>query len=108
MDMADLIANARNGSQRAAGRLLSLVEGDRRDEVLAGIGGSQAILDIWITGPPGAGKSPTIPAPVGAYHAPGRRVGVLAVGPSSTFSVGPLLGARSRMTRHLNDPKAMT
>ena len=35
MDIADLIAGARNGSPRAAGRLLTLVEGDRRDEVLA-------------------------------------------------------------------------
>ena len=38
MDIADLIAGARDGSPRAAGRLLSLVEGDRRDEVLASIG----------------------------------------------------------------------
>ncbi len=37
MSIDDLIAAARNGSQRAAGRLLSLIEGDRRDEVLAGI-----------------------------------------------------------------------
>jgi len=38
MTIADLIAGARNGSPRAAGRLLSLVEGERRDEVLASIG----------------------------------------------------------------------
>ncbi|MGB9303339.1 MAG: AAA family ATPase, partial [Mycobacterium sp.] len=80
MDIADLIANARNGSQRAAGRLLSLVEGDRRDEVLAAIDRASAhsVLVIGITGPPGAGKSTTIAALVGAYRLRGRRVAVLA------------------------------
>ena len=34
MTIAELIANARNGSTRAVGRLLSMVESDRRDEVL--------------------------------------------------------------------------
>jgi LAO/AO transport system kinase len=107
MDIADLIANARNGSQRAAGRLLSLVEGDRRDEVLATIGGAQAILVIGITGPPGAGKSTTIAALVGAYRERGCRVAVLAVDPSSPFSGGALLGDRIRMTRHINDSEVM-
>jgi LAO/AO transport system kinase len=107
MDIGDLLANARNGSQRAAGRLLSLVEGERRDEVLAGIGPSQAILVIGITGPPGAGKSTTIAALVGAYRERGRRVAVLAVDPSSPFSGGALLGDRIRMTRHINDSDVM-
>jgi LAO/AO transport system kinase len=107
MDIADLIADARNGSQRAAGRLLSLVEGDRRDEVLASIGGAQAILVIGITGPPGAGKSTTIAALVGAYRERGCRVAVLAVDPSSPFSGGALLGDRIRMTRHINDSEVM-
>jgi LAO/AO transport system kinase len=40
MTIADLIAGARNGSQRAAGRLLILAEGERRDEVLASFGPS--------------------------------------------------------------------
>jgi len=107
MDISDLIANARNGSQRAAGRLLSLVEGDRRDEVLSSLGPTQPILVIGITGPPGAGKSTTIAALVGAYRERGRRVAVLAVDPSSPFSGGALLGDRIRMTRHINDSDVM-
>ncbi len=102
MTIADLITDARNGSQRAAGRLLSLVEGERRDEVLAGIGPS-SVLVIGITGPPGAGKSTTIGALVGAYRERGRRVAVLAVDPSSPFSGGALLGDRIRMAAHIND-----
>jgi len=102
MTITDLIAGALNGSQRAAGRLLSLVEGERRDEVLASIGPS-TIRVIGITGPPGAGKSTTIGALVGAYRERGCRVAVLAVDPSSPFSGGALLGDRIRMTAHIND-----
>ncbi len=103
MDVADLIARARSGSPRAAGRLLSLVESDRRDEVLAVVGPSSDVRVIGITGPPGAGKSTTIAALVGAYREQGRRVAVLAVDPSSPFSGGALLGDRIRMTAHIND-----
>ena len=105
MTIADLIAGARNGSQRAAGRLLSLVEGERRDEVLASIGPSSVRAGpvIGITGPPGAGKSTTIAALVGAYRERGCRVAVLAVDPSSPFSGGALLGDRIRMAAHIND-----
>jgi LAO/AO transport system kinase len=105
MTIADLITGARNGSPRAAGRLLSLVEGERRDEVLASIGSSSAFAGpvIGITGPPGAGKSTTIAALVGAYRERGCRVAVLAVDPSSPFSGGALLGDRIRMAAHIND-----
>ncbi|OBI16522.1 LAO/AO transport system ATPase [Mycobacterium sp. E2327] len=105
MTIADLIAGARNGSPRATGRLLSLVEGDQRDEVLASIGPATAVdvRVIGITGPPGAGKSTTVGALVGAYRERGSRVAVLAVDPSSPFSGGALLGDRIRMTAHIND-----
>jgi LAO/AO transport system kinase len=105
MTIADLITGARNGSPRAAGRLLSLVEGSQRDEVLASIGPSSARAGpvIGITGPPGAGKSTTITALVGAYRERGCRVAVLAVDPSSPFSGGALLGDRIRMAAHIND-----
>lgn len=104
MDISDLIIKARNGSPRAAGRLLSLVESERRDEVLSVIGPASAELRvIGITGPPGAGKSTTIGALVGAYRERGLRVAVLAVDPSSPFSGGALLGDRIRMTAHIND-----
>jgi LAO/AO transport system kinase len=109
MEIADLIANARNGSPRAAGRLLSLVEGDRRDEVLENLSGAgvRDVRVIGITGPPGAGKSTTIAALVGAYRQRGCRVAVLAVDPSSPFSGGALLGDRIRMAAHINDPDVL-
>ena len=55
MDVAELIAAARSGNTRAAGRLLSLVESDRRDEVLAEVGPATVPV-IGVTGPPGAGQ----------------------------------------------------
>lgn len=103
LDVSDLIIKARNGSPRAVGRLLSLVEGERRDEVLTAIGPAVPVRVIGITGPPGAGKSTTIGALVGAYREHGQRVAVLAVDPSSPFSGGALLGDRIRMTAHIND-----
>jgi long-chain acyl-CoA synthetase len=102
-DIQELIAAARDGSTRAAGRLLTLVESARRGEVLAALGRSTARV-VGITGPPGAGKSTTIAALVGTYRQQGHRVAVLAVDPSSPYSGGALLGDRIRMAAHINDP----
>ena len=106
MTIEELVAAARNGSTRAAGRLLSLVESTRRDEVLAAIGDRTARV-IGVTGPPGAGKSTTIAVLVTAYRQRGSRVAVLAVDPSSPYSGGALLGDRIRMAAHINDPDVL-
>jgi LAO/AO transport system kinase len=105
-DIADLITAARNGSARAAGRLLSLVESSRRDDVLAHISPTDVQV-IGVTGPPGAGKSTTVAVLVTAYRKLGLRVAVLAVDPSSPYSGGALLGDRIRMAAHINDPDVL-
>jgi LAO/AO transport system kinase len=102
MTIEELVDAARSGSTRAAGRLLSLVESSRRDEVL-GVVGNHSARVIGITGPPGAGKSTTIAVLVAAYRGQGKRVAVLAVDPSSPYSGGALLGDRIRMAAHIND-----
>lgn len=106
MDIAELITAARGGSTRAVGRLLSLVESARRDEVLAVVGPA-AVPVVGVTGPPGAGKSTTIAVLVAAYRERGQRVAVLAVDPSSPYSGGALLGDRIRMAQHINDPDVL-
>src|ERR1700723_874579 len=103
MNVADLIQASLSGSTRATGRLLSLIEGDRRDEVLAALDTASARV-VGITGPPGAGKSTTIAALVGGYRERGMRVAVLAVDPSSPYSGGAILGDRLRMAAHIDDP----
>ncbi|MEU4312854.1 methylmalonyl Co-A mutase-associated GTPase MeaB [Nocardia sp. NPDC024068] len=103
---AELIAAARAGSVRAAGRLLTLVEGSRRAEVLELLAPA-VIRVVGLTGPPGAGKSTTVAAVVTAYRAQGLRVAVLAVDPSSPYSGGALLGDRIRMAAHIDDPQVL-
>lgn len=107
MTIDELVAAARDGSQRATGRLLSFVESDRRDEVLEALGDVPSAPVVGITGPPGAGKSTTVGALVGAYRERGQRVAVLAVDPSSPYSGGALLGDRIRMAAHINDPEVL-
>jgi LAO/AO transport system kinase len=107
MTIDELIAEARNGSARATGRLLSLVESARRDDVLDALGATNPVRVIGLTGPPGAGKSTTVAALVTAYRARELRVAVLAVDPSSPYSGGALLGDRIRMAAHINDPDVL-
>jgi LAO/AO transport system kinase len=58
---------------------------------------------VGITGPPGVGKSTTTSALVTALRRADKRVGVLAIDPSSPFSGGALLGDRVRMSEHATD-----
>ena len=58
---------------------------------------------VGITGSPGVGKSTATNALVTELRTAGKRVGVLAVDPSSPFSGGALLGDRVRMQDHATD-----
>ncbi|MGW4730332.1 methylmalonyl Co-A mutase-associated GTPase MeaB [Streptomyces shenzhenensis] len=106
-DVSSLVAQARDGRPRAVARLISLVEGasPQLREVMAALApltGSAYV--VGLTGSPGVGKSTSASALVTAYRKQGRRVGVLAVDPSSPFSGGALLGDRVRMSEHASDP----
>jgi LAO/AO transport system kinase len=58
---------------------------------------------IGLTGSPGVGKSTTTSLLLTAYRGQGKRIGVLAVDPSSPFTGGALLGDRVRMQEHATD-----
>jgi LAO/AO transport system kinase len=87
--------------------LISLVEdaSPKLREVMAGLAPYSGHAQIvGITGAPGVGKSTSTSALVTALRERDKRVGVLAVDPSSPFSGGALLGDRVRMQDHALDP----
>jgi len=109
-DVEDLVARALRGEHRAVARLISLVETDTAAgrlllrEVAARLAPYTGRAHVvGLTGPPGVGKSTSTSALVAALRRRGRRVGVLAVDPSSPFSGGALLGDRVRMQDHALD-----
>ena len=102
----DLVARARTGDARAVARLISLVEdaSPLLREVMAALAPHTGHAQIvGITGSPGVGKSTSTNALVTELRRAGKRVGVLAVDPSSPFSGGALLGDRVRMQDHALD-----
>jgi LAO/AO transport system kinase len=107
VDVGDLVERARKGEARAVARLISLVEdaSPLLRPVMAALAPlrGRAVV-VGLTGSPGVGKSTSTSALVSSYRKLGRRVGVLAVDPSSPFSGGALLGDRVRMQTHATDP----
>ncbi|MGH3415523.1 MAG: methylmalonyl Co-A mutase-associated GTPase MeaB [Actinocrinis sp.] len=107
-DVPALVDRARKGDPRAVARLISMVEdgSPALREVMATLapytGGAYI---VGLTGSPGVGKSTSTNALVAEYRARGKRIGVLAVDPSSPFSGGALLGDRVRMQDHATDPE---
>jgi LAO/AO transport system kinase len=103
----ELAERVRKGHLRAIARLITRVEsGD--PEV------RQAMAELYkstgrahvvgITGVPGAGKSTLVAELVQEYRASGRKVGIVAIDPSSPFSGGAILGDRIRMGELASDP----
>ncbi|HEY2297380.1 MAG TPA: methylmalonyl Co-A mutase-associated GTPase MeaB [Jatrophihabitans sp.] len=105
-DLDELVTRTRESDPRAVARLISLVENDspKLRDVAAALGPHTGHAQVvGLTGAPGVGKSTTTSALVAMLRAAGKRVGVLAVDPSSPFSGGALLGDRVRMQDHATD-----
>ncbi|GAT65453.1 methylmalonyl Co-A mutase-associated GTPase MeaB [Planomonospora sp. ID91781] len=110
MDLDVLVEGVRQGRPRAVARLITLVENG--SPVLREISAELVRLCaarperariIGLTGSPGVGKSTSTAMLVRTFRERGRKVGVLAVDPSSPFTGGALLGDRVRMQDHATD-----
>ncbi|MDA8250296.1 MAG: methylmalonyl Co-A mutase-associated GTPase MeaB [Rhodospirillales bacterium] len=99
-DWPALLSGLRQGDRRALSRLISLVEARAPgwQEAMHGVftmaGKARA---VGITGSLGTGKSTLTGRLAAVFAGRGRKVGILAVDPSSPFSGGAILGDRIRM-----------
>ncbi len=88
---------------RALAKAVSIVEagGEARRKLMRQLyPHTGKAFTIGITGPTGTGKSTLVDKIVQEYRHRGRKVGVLAIDPSSPFTGGALLGDRLRMMDH--------
>ena len=100
----ELVERVCAGEVRSLARAISLVENDTPE--------AQAVLSacfpftgralrIGVTGAPGAGKSTLVDRLARSWRESGRKVGIVAVDPTSPFTGGAILGDRIRMQERL-------
>jgi LAO/AO transport system kinase len=96
----DLVKKLLQGDEKSAARLISMIE----EELPEGYRAISLIYPhigkahtIGITGAPGAGKSTLIGKLAASFADDGKKIGIIAVDPTSVRSGGALLGDRIRM-----------
>ena len=105
--MQNIVERLLNGDRRALARMVTLIENDTplARKWLAELHQHAGHAHIvGVTGAPGAGKSTLVTRLVRELRNRGRKVGVVAVDPTSPFSGGALLGDRIRMMELAGDP----
>ena len=99
----ELASQVLKGDHRALAKAISVVEvgGEPcRSLIRAIYPRTGRAFTIGITGPTGTGKSTLVDKTIEEFRKRGRKVGVLAIDPSSAFTGGALLGDRLRMIGH--------
>ena len=103
----DYIPGVLEGRVTAIARLMSRAEAGNeecRDAFSTLFQNSRGAHVVGITGVPGSGKSTLVAALVKAICDQGRKVGIIAIDPSSPFSGGSILGDRIRMSEVATNP----
>ena len=101
--VSELASRVLKGEHRVVAKAISIVEG-------AGLARRRLIHELYprtgkaftigVTGPTGTGKSTLVDKAIEEFRERGRKVGVLAIDPSSPFTGGAILGDRIRMMGH--------
>ena len=94
------------GDKRALARLMTYVDNRHEDlmKIMSEVyGHAGCAYRIGITGPPGAGKSTLVDKLIKHFRGQNKKVGVVAIDPSSPFTGGAGLGDRIRMMDHSSD-----
>jgi LAO/AO transport system kinase len=100
MDLESLTDAILAGRYRALAQAISMVEREapETERLLASLYASTGSARIiGVTGSPGSGKSTLVAALAKHYRSHDKRVGIIAVDPTSPFTGGAILGDRIRM-----------
>jgi LAO/AO transport system kinase len=101
------IDRLRSGNARALARAISTIENhapgwvELLKELFSYTGQART---IGLTGAPGAGKSTLVDQLAKSYRKEDKKIGIIAVDPTSPYSGGAILGDRIRMQEHFSDP----
>src|SRR5262245_50936054 len=103
MLLATLCVGGKPAIAAALAELERMPEAASTLSLLDAVYGAPIAHVVELTGPPGVGKSTLAGALIRRLRAHGKRVGVIAVDPSSRRSGGALLGDRTRLQHDPED-----
>lgn len=110
-EIEQIIQGVKNQDNRSIAKAISLVENGREETEKLMFSLDRALIEktmvIGITGAPGAGKSTLTDWLIYLSRQESKRIGVIAIDPTSPISGGAIHGDRVRMMRHALDTEVV-